>query len=109
MNRIVFISLPMSGLDDKDIWENIENARAEYVRRFPKVKDSVAFVDNFGNHPDPIWLVTQGFEGVWHLGYALITLSKCNEAFFYGNWKEARGCLIEHEVCEKYGIPIVEV
>ena len=28
-------------------------------------------------------------------------------AYFMKGWNEARGCIIEHEVCERYGIPII--
>lgn len=106
MPKNVFISLPMSGLDNETIRENIMQARKEYRNRFDN--PNVIFFDHFGFGDAHDSLLIK-HPNVWYLGGALRFLSACDEAFFYGNWQEARGCQIEHKVCELYGIPIVEV
>jgi len=109
--KVVFISLPMSGYEDEVIDRNITNAELEYFARFGYSHDEVSFVHNFDTTlPDDLKEdMREGREGVYYLALALAILPHCDEVFFYGNWQEARGCLIEHEVCEKYGIPYVEV
>lgn len=104
--HVVFISIPMSGLDMKTVLINLENARAEYRRRHEHYDKQLLFVDNYAcPNPPP----DSEYDGVWYLGNALQIMSRCNEVFFFGEWREARGCMIEHEVCEKYGIPYTEV
>jgi hypothetical protein len=108
MEKRVFISLPMSGLDMITICENIASAREEYLNRNSSDTQNVIFVDNCACRRPPEYLPKEKY-GVWYLGHAIVKLSWCDEVFFYGNWKEARGCLIEHEVCERYDIPFTEV
>lgn len=108
MKKKVFISLPMSGLSDDTIFDNLVSAKEEYLDRNRLRLDDVTFIDNFICLV-PDYGIPESNHGVWYLGYSIVLLSRCDEAFFYGNWKEARGCQIEHEVCEKYGIPFSEV
>jgi hypothetical protein len=103
------ISLPMSGLDVDTIFDNLVSAKEEYLDRNRVELKDVAFVDNLFMTPRPTASLPEAMHGVWYLSHSLRKLSACDEAFFYGNWKEARGCQIEHEVCEKYGIPFTEV
>lgn len=103
--KLVFISLPMSGKTDLEIAENLSEAKKAYMRRMPE-KQTVQFCHNF--QPDIRAEdngARNGLEGVWYLGRALEMLSKCDEAYFFGGWAEARGCRIEYEVCKLYGIP----
>ena len=108
MKKKIFISLPMSGLSDDVVFDNLVSAKEEYLDRNRLHLDDVTFVDNL-TAPRPFSIIPMSNCGVWYLGHAIIKLSQCDEAFFFGNWKEARGCQIEHEVCEKYGIPFTEV
>ena len=108
--RVVFISLPMSGLPDELVRSNIELAKEAYLAITKLDITHVAFVDNL-NCPDPNdeWPDTVGRDHVWYLGHALEKLSKCDEAFFWLGWKKARGCMIEHEVCTMHNIPRISV
>lgn len=47
-------------------------------------------------------------EPVWWLGKSLLKLSEADVAIFGDNWQNSRGCIIEHEVCERYGIQILK-
>lgn len=109
MKKKVFISLPMSGQDVDTIFDNLVSAKEEYLDRYRVDPTDVDFVDNLFMCPKPSKFIPESNHGVWYLGKAISKLSSCDEAFFFGNWKEARGCQIEHEVCEKYGIPFTEV
>jgi len=34
-------------------------------------------------------------------------MSTCDAAYFCEDWEYARGCLIEHEIAEQYGLEII--
>ena len=102
------ISLPMSGLDEKATLDDISQASKTYLCLTQSDPCDTLFVVNlYCAKPDDN--IPKSNHGVWYVGHAIVKLSRCDEAFFYGNWKEARGCQIEHEVCEKYGILFTEV
>lgn len=44
---------------------------------------------------------------LWYLGESLKLLSQADGAIFGPGWSTGRGCLIEKQCCELYGIPIV--
>ena len=107
--KVVFISLPMSGLDDDVITENILSAKEEYLKRTKKDISEIAFVCNFLGEKERPSYYRYNEPALKYLGRAIDTLGRVDEVFFYGNWEEARGCLIEHKVCELYDIPYMEV
>lgn len=43
---------------------------------------------------------------VWYLSHSIDLLSKADKVYFAKGWKNARGCRIEHKICEEYGIEI---
>ena len=47
--------------------------------------------------------------GVWYLGESIKRMSEANIVFFVNDWKEKRGCRIEHEVAQAYGKYCVEI
>ena len=89
--KIVFISLPMSGLKPEEALSNIESAKNEYLKRFNLDPENVWFVDNY--YPELNFDTVFGHvdESVYYLGRALQRMAKADEVFFYGNWKNARG------------------
>ena len=48
-------------------------------------------------------------EGVnppmWYLGASIQLMSKADVAYFCRGWNDARGCKIEFECAEAYGVP----
>lgn len=45
---------------------------------------------------------------VWCLGVSLKRLAGCGAAYFAEGWQRSSGCSLEHEICERYGIPILK-
>ena len=86
-----FISQPMK---NKTI-EQIKNEREEVIEFLHRngMKEIPSIIEN----KDPIYC----------LGESIKLMSNADCAYFMKGWNEARGCIIEHEVCERYGIPIV--
>lgn len=98
----IFISQPMRGLTD----EEILNKRQEIKKNAEKViKEPVELIDSFiEDYPKEIYKHIP----VFYLGKSIQFLSQADIAYFGGDWKNARGCLIEHEVAVQYGIEIIE-
>ena len=98
----LFISQPMRGLTDEEILKVREEirARAEHA-----IGEPVELIDSFiEDYPGEI----NKSIPVWYLGKSIQFLSQADIAYFGEGWKNARGCKIEYEVAEKYGIKIIE-
>lgn len=94
----VFISQPMTGRTDRDIFDErseIVKVTDDYLGEF------VEIVDSF----DP--RVSNGRSRLWNLGRAIQLMGQANLAVFAPGWDTARGCGIEHAVCCTYDIPIL--
>ena len=99
----LFISQPMRGLTDEEILKAREEirARAEHT-----IGEPVELIDSFiKDYPKEI--INKSIP-LWCLGKSIQLLSHADIAYFGGNWRNARGCKIEHEVARTYGIKIIE-
>lgn len=98
----IFISQPMRGLTD----EEILNKRQEIRKNAEKViKEPVELIDSFiEDYPGEI----NKHIPVFYLGKSIQFLSQADVAYFGGDWRNARGCKIEHEIAKQYGIEIIE-
>lgn len=64
---------------------------------------------------EEIEIINSFFEGMphdakplWFLGKSFQLLSTADLAYFIGDWKNYRGCKMEHKACEEYGIETME-
>ena len=90
----LFISQPMRGKADEEILAE----RAEAIQRATEeTGEEVEVIDSFFRGAD----LTHPLE---YLGENLKLLAKADVAYFAPGWHKARGCLIEHECAEQYGI-----
>ena len=87
-----FIAQPMK---NKTI-EQIKNEREEVIE-FLHRNDMKEISSIFENNEDPVYALGESIK--------LMTNADC--AYFMNGWNKAQGCIIEHEVCKHYGIPIV--
>ena len=100
----VFISVPMRGLTNQQIGDEIELVCKIAESYFPLAK--LEFVTNYETEPDePNENVKH--ESVWHLGEALRCLSTC-DAIMVPNFASSsyHGCDVERIVAGYYDIPI---
>ena len=98
----LFISQPMRGLTDEEILKVREEIR---IRAEKTIGESVELIDSFiEDYPGEI----NKSIPVWYLGKSIQFLSQADVAYFGGDWRNARGCKIEYEVADKYGIKIIE-
>ena len=97
--RKLFISHSMNGRSEDEILRErgvlIERAKEHFLGEKLEVLDSY-FKDFKGN-------------SLAYLGKSIELLSEADIAAFGYGWEQARGCVIEHDCCVKYGIPVVEM
>lgn len=94
----VFISQPMKDKTEKEIQDQRKRIE-DYIRS--EVNYDVEIIDSYvQDAPDEC-------NPVFFLGLSLQFLSQADLAVFAQGYENARGCVIEREVCDKYGIPAV--
>lgn len=89
-----FISQPMNGLTD----EQIKQTRSELEDYFRANDSEAEFIDSFLDD------VPQGASPLWLLGESIKLLSFADIAVFAYGFESARGCKLEFECANKYGI-----
>lgn len=91
----LFISQPMRGKSDEEILMEREKA----IKAAEKlVGEPVEVIDSFFQNA-PAYA-----KPLWFLGKSLELLSNADVAYFAPGWKDARGCIIEHDCAISYGI-----
>ena len=94
------ISQPMRNLTDDEICDirfkamnEIHNLGYEFVSSY--FSDEYNPGKNITNIP------------VYYLGISLMKMAECDAVYFCKGWEDARGCVIEHEVAQKYDIECI--
>jgi hypothetical protein len=101
----IFISLPMNGLDENEIKDDIASLQ-EYIEGiFADEDEEINFIDSFVEEESP----DDVNEPVWYLSKSIELISGANLAVFAPGWENARGCIVEHMVCALYSVPYVEI
>mgnify|MGYP002770270457 FL=1 len=100
MSKKLFISQPMNGLSDEQVLQE----RAAMIGKAKAVfgDDAVpleTFFEDFGPDAKPLDYLARSIE----------FLAKADVAVFAPGWEYARGCRIERQCAEEYGIPVMEV
>jgi len=96
MAKRVFISVPMAGRTDSQIMEDVECGKDEYLDKHPY--EEIEFVDNYINEDAP----SCRNPALVYLGKSIEKMATCDDVVFCGNWKNARGCLVERMVYDLY-------
>ena len=95
----VFISQPMRDKTDEQIKAErnkaIEAIKAKYPNEEIEILDS--FFEGAPHDAKPLWFLGKSFE----------ILSNADLAYFIGDWREYRGCRMEHMACKAYGIDTI--
>lgn len=95
----VFISQPMNGRTQEAILRE-RKAIEKIMTAF--LGDKVYFIDSFiqgAKDVDPLFC----------LGHSLMALSKADVAVFAPGWEKSRGCKIEFQCCNDYGIKVIKM
>ena len=98
----LFISQPMRDKTEEEILA----VRSKVKRDVEKsLGEKVAVLNSFfrGVQGDP-----EAMRALWCLGESIKLMAKADVAYFAKGWEEARGCRIERECAEEYGITVIE-
>lgn len=104
----VFISMPMRGKT-----ESVIEKQRKLI--YEKLKGYIGMP----NRPNKEWVLINSVstdygemlhkhKDIYCLSYSIKCLSDADMVFFAKGWESARGCKIEHEIAEQYGLEIIE-
>ena len=96
----IFISLPMSGRDETDILD-------QFNKIADKFKENYDVIDQYHQEEDPNGI--NRYSPIWYLGHSIQLMRTADLVVFSRDWFVARGCIIEHRICEYYDLPHLEL
>ena len=103
----VFLCLPMSGRTEEDILKEIDEMKKASINYFQdKHPDcDIVYMTNYVSEAEeesnnPVFLLGRGIMNL---------MSQCDVCLFSKNWKDSRGCKIEHDIAEAYNIDIMDM
>ena len=100
MKKIVYISLPMAGVEDT-IWERYEYAK-KYIKETPGFEDATIIspinISDFA--PGHAISCERTHSYGWYIGRDVERLCDCTDIFMCDGWENSRGCRIEHETAK---------
>lgn len=97
----VFLSHPMNGLTEEEIFEIRDKAVKHLERKYDGKKINV--IDNVHH-----WDAPANAGRLWHLGESIKMMNEADGVYFCPGWMNAKGCQIEYEVCKTYGLVILD-
>ena len=92
--KVAMISQPMRGLTEEEVEETHEKAR-RHLERLGYVVAKTYLSKAEKEKP------------IYCLSLALETMAQCDVVYFCDGWEDYRGCRIEHDVAEEYGLDII--
>lgn len=101
----VFISQPMNGLTDEEISEARANAMKE-IKTILGEDEDIQVLELL----DPVLKTKPESEKdhLWCLGKSLQIMAIADCVYFADGWKHKRGCVIEHQCAQLYGLNIIK-
>lgn len=102
IRKKAMISQPMNGLTDEEIEKTREKAKRHLERLGYKVVNTDVWYSDSA-------MKDSGVENIplCFLAKSLENMSLCDAVYFCDGWEDARGCRIEHETAEAYGLDII--
>ena len=93
----VMISQHMKNRSEEDIIEE----RKKIIEKFNNMHIEV--IDTIFTEEPP----ENNNAGIYYLGKSIQEMSKVDALFMCNGWREARGCRIERQVAQEYGIKVL--
>ena len=105
IRKKAMISQPMNGLTDEEI-EKTRNKAIKHLERMGYKVVNTLFTDEW--YSDSA-MKDRGVENIplCFLAKSIEKMSLCDVAYFCDGWEDARGCRIEHDAAEEYGLDII--
>lgn len=96
IRKKAMISLPMKDITREEILDVWNRAKIQLEKKGYIVVSTI-FPQSYADMEDPLWL----------LSLTINKMSDCEAVYFCDGWEDARGCRIEHDVAEEYGLDII--
>lgn len=105
IRKKAMLSQPMNGLTDEEI-EKTRNKAIRHLERLGYKVVNTLFTDEW--YSESV-MKDRGVVNIplCYLAKSLENMSLCDVAYFCDGWEDARGCRIEHETAEAYGLDII--
>lgn len=105
IRKKAMISQPMNGFTDEEI-EKTRNKAIKHLERLGYEVVNTMFKDVWYSESA---MKARGVENIplCFLAKSLEKMSLCDVAYFCDGWEDARGCRIEHDAAEEYGLDII--
>lgn len=105
IRKKAMISQPMNGLTDEEI-EKTRNKAIKHLERLGYKVVNTLFKDDW--YSESV-MKGRGVENIplCFLAKSLEYMSLCDAVYFCDGWEDARGCRIEHDAAEEYGLDII--
>ena len=102
----IMISQPMKDLTAKEIRE----AKIEAIKVLDKIYGSSYQVMDTFFHFNNERLKELGIINIslFYLAASFKAMSQCDGVYFCEGWRNNRGCIIEHQAAELYGVEIIK-
>lgn len=99
----VFISQPMNGLTEEEILNQRNKAIGFIKNDLECIGQDCKVIDSYFEDYNP----QTGSVPLKYLSKSLELLADADLVLFIGEWSKARGCRIEHQCANEYGIKTV--
>lgn len=105
IRKNAMISQPMNGFTYEEI-EKIRNKAIKHLERLGYDVVNTMFKDVWYSESA---MKARGVENIplCFLAKSIEKMSYCDAAYFCDGWEDARGCRIEHDAAEEYGLDII--
>lgn len=103
--KVAMISQPMGGRSKEEI-ERVRERAISALNEKGYVVVNTLFANDWSVKDS---LEKQGVKSIpiAFLGKAVSAMSQCDAVYFCRGWENARGCEIEHDVAQTYGLDIL--
>lgn len=103
----VFLCLPMSGRTEEDILKEIDEMKKASIHYFQEKHPDcdIVYYANYRSDAEeesdnPVYLLGRGIMNL---------MSQADVCLFSKDWKDSKGCKIEHDVAKAYRIDILDI
>ncbi|MEG0517077.1 MAG: DUF4406 domain-containing protein [Cetobacterium sp.] len=101
----VFISQPMCGLTEREIFNTMMEAIFD-CREIYKYTDGITILESYFRETEENKDIKN--EPLYLLGKSITLMAEADVVYFCKGWEKARGCKLEHACALAYGIDIIE-
>lgn len=90
----------MNKLSDDEILKERERLISDFKKKYSSFYDEINVLDSFITDDEP-------HNPMWYLGKSLEILSKAHVIYMADDWYKNRGCKLERDAAEAYGVIVI--